>query len=269
MDNRPVGVFDSGVGGLSAVRAMRRLLPEEDIVYFGDTGRTPYGTKGRDTIVRFTRQDIRFLLRFDVKAIVIACGTVSSSAFGEAAALAPVPVVGVIAPGARAAAAATKTKRVGSLGTNATIRSGSFAQALEKALPGVVAVPRACPLFVSLAENGYFERENPVLQLVAHDYLDGLRGQVDTLILGCTHYPLLSDAIADVMGPGVTLINTGAEVARETKRLLERENLLAQPGRKGNVRYFVSDRTDGFHRLAELLTGDAIGNVGLVEIDSL
>ncbi|MDR3552008.1 MAG: glutamate racemase, partial [Clostridia bacterium] len=226
MDNRPVGVFDSGLGGLTAVRELRRLLPNEDIVYFGDTGRCPYGTKGRVTIERFAAQDIRFLLGFNVKVIVIACNTVSSVALEMASEMSPVPVVGVIESAARAASAATKSGKIGVLGTFTTITSGRYEQALHALQPSLTVTGRACPMFVPLVENGYFGRDCRVAEIIAHEYLDELRGTVDTLILGCTHYPILKGMIADIMGDGVALIDTGRETAMEAARLLEHRGLL-------------------------------------------
>lgn len=271
MDNRPIGVFDSGLGGLTAVRELMRIMPREDIVYFGDTGRAPYGTKGRETIVRFTAQDIRFLLTHQVKAIIIACGTVSSSALEEARMIAPCPVMGVIEPAARAATAVTAGGRIGILGTSATVRSGSFEKAVHVLLPGAQVVSRACPMFVPLVENGYFGRGCQVTELLAHEYLDDLRGKVDTLILGCTHYPILSDIIGDIMGDGVRLVDTGRETALNAKKLLESAGL-DNPEGSGTRQFFVSDRTDDFARMAGILLNDSIGPdgvgpVGLVEID--
>lgn len=268
MDNRPIGVFDSGLGGLTAVRELTRLLPREEIVYFGDTGRVPYGTKGRDTIVKYALQDVRFLLGFDVKMIVIACGTVSSTSLVQAAeAAAPVPVIGVIPPAANAAAERTRGGRIGVLGTSATVRSGSFQKELHRLLPQAEVVGRACPLFVPLVENGYFTRENPVASLIAHDYLDTLRGQVDTLILGCTHYPLLYDVIARVMGPDVALVDAGRETAVRTAEILRKRQLLSGRVEEGRRRFFVSDSTADFSRLAEIFLGTPVECLEKIDID--
>ena len=209
MDTRPIGVFDSGLGGLTAVRQLRRLLPGEDIVYFGDTGRVPYGSRGHDVIVRYAQQDIRFLLSQNVKFIMAACGTVSSTYPSAEAAQLPVPYTGVIGAAARAAAAATKNKRIGVIGTAATIRSGSYATQLKDLVPGVQIFARACPLFVPLVENGYVNGDK-VTQLMIEEYLTPVRDSgIDTLILGCTHYPLLKKMIGDFVGDSVTLIDPG------------------------------------------------------------
>lgn len=269
MDNRPIGVFDSGLGGLTAVRELMQIMPREDLVYFGDTGRAPYGTKGVETIGRFTAQDVRFLLSHNVKAIVVACATVSSAALSVAQRLAPCPVLGAIGPAAKAAAAATRDGRIGVLGTSATVRSGSFERAVHAVLPQARVTSLACPMFVPLVENGYFGRGCRPAESFAHEYLDSLRGGVDTLILGCTHYPILSDIIGDVMGQQVALVDTGRELALETARLLRKQGLEKEPGgpSEGARRFFVSDRTDDFARLAGILLGTGIGKVGLVEID--
>ena len=195
-----IGVFDSGLGGLTAVRELRRILPGEDIVYFGDTGRVPYGTRGRDIIVEYAKQDIAFLLSKGVKAVIAACGTVSSTLPAEVAASLPVPYMGVVESAARAAVLATKTGRIGVIGTPATVASGSYPAAIRRLMPGAAITATACPLFVPLVENGYFGVQNPVTRLVAQDYLKDVKSAgVDTLILGCTHYPLIAPVLADLM----------------------------------------------------------------------
>lgn len=265
MDTRPIGVFDSGLGGLTFVKEFERLLPREKIVYFGDTGRVPYGTKGRDTIIKYALQDIRFLKSFDVKAIVIACGTVSSVAFGEAAASADVPIISVVKPTAGAAARCTKTERIGVLGTSATIGSGAYKKAILELMPDAEIKSRACPLFVPLVENGYFRRDNQLARLAAHEYLDEFSGDVDTLIMGCTHYPLLRGVIQDIL-PGITLVDAGLETAKATVKMLEQNDLLS--GKGGGTRYFVSDSTDDFARLASIFLEHPVADmVEKVEIE--
>lgn len=255
MDHRPIGVFDSGLGGLSAVRQLRRCLPKEDIVYFGDTGRVPYGTRSEETIARYARQDSRFLLERDVKLIIAACGTVSSVA-GNVLRELPVPAIGVVQPAAEAALAATRNRRVGVIGTNATVRSGAFQKRLTEG--GCTVFTNACPLFVSLVEQGWIDPADPVVRLTAQRYLEPLREQeVDTLILGCTHFPLLSEAIREVMGADVTLIDTGREAALAAAALLESGEALS--GREsGSLHFFVSDRTDGFARVAAMFLGETV-----------
>ena len=256
MDTRPIGVFDSGLGGLTAVRQLRRLLPGEDIVYFGDTGRVPYGSRGHDVIVRYAQQDIRFLLSQNVKFIMAACGTVSSTYPSAEAAQLPVPYTGVIGAAARAAAAATKNKRIGVIGTAATIRSGSYATQLKDLVPGVQIFARACPLFVPLVENGYVNGDK-VTQLMIEEYLTPVRDSgIDTLILGCTHYPLLKKMIGDFVGDSVTLIDPGKE--QMTDEFAQR---LSYQGRStgGTTRFFVSDTPDGFAKQERLFMGSEAG----------
>lgn len=264
-----IGVFDSGLGGLTAVRELRRILPGEDIVYFGDTGRVPYGTRGRDIIVEYAKQDIAFLLSKGVKAVIAACGTVSSTLPAEVAASLPVPYMGVVESAARAAVLATKTGRIGVIGTPATVASGSYPAAIRRLMPGAAITATACPLFVPLVENGYFGVQNPVTRLVAQDYLKDVKSAgVDTLILGCTHYPLIAPVLADLMGPGVTLVDVGRAAAQSVRHMLERTGLLRTP-RQGKVEYYVSDSTEQFDRLAHIFLGEyAGGSVQRIDIDA-
>lgn len=264
-----IGVFDSGLGGLTAVRELRRILPGEDIVYFGDTGRVPYGTRGRDIIVEYAKQDIAFLLSKGVKAVIAACGTVSSTLPAEVAASLPVPYMGVVESAARAAVLATKAGRIGVIGTPATVASGSYPAAIRRLMPGAAITATACPLFVPLVENGYFGVQNPVTRLVAQDYLKDVKSAgVDTLILGCTHYPLIAPVLADLMGPGVTLVDVGRAAAQSARHMLERTGLLRTP-RQGKVEYYVSDSTEQFDRLAHIFLGEyAGGSVQRIDIDA-
>ena len=258
MDTRPIGVFDSGLGGLTAVRQLRRLLPGEDIVYFGDTGRVPYGSRGHDVIVRYAQQDIRFLLSQNVKFIMAACGTVSSTYPSAEAAQLPVPYTGVIGAAARAAAAATKNKRIGVIGTAATIRSGSYATQLKDLVPGVQIFARACPLFVPLVENGYVNGDK-VTQLMIEEYLTPVRDSgIDTLILGCTHYPLLKSMIGEFMGPGVTLVDPAMTAAHHLERMLAERGLRADH-ENGQAHFYVSDVPDSFVQTADLFLGEYKG----------
>ncbi|MCI2046463.1 MAG: glutamate racemase [Faecalibacterium sp.] len=268
MDNRPLGVFDSGLGGLTGVKELRRLLPGEDIVYFGDTGRVPYGSRGRDTILQYARQDIAFLLSKNVKYIMAACGTVSSTYPAAEAAKLPVPYLGVVSTAAREAAVATRSRKVGVIGTAATIRSGSYETLLRQLVPGVEIVKRACPMFVPLVENGYFNDGNPVAKLVIEEYLTPVRAAgVDTLILGCTHYPLLKSMIGAFMGPDVALIDPGKAAADALKSMLEDKGLLAQRS-EGRAAFYVSDSVDTFAASADVFLGPYRGgSVEQVAID--
>lgn len=267
-NSAPIGVFDSGLGGLTTVRELRRLLPGEDIVYFGDTGRVPYGTRGVDTIVEYAKQDIAFLLSQKVKYIIAACGTVSSTLPANVTDRLPVPYLGVVPSAARAAAAATQAGRIGVIGTPATIQSRSYEKMLRALIPGAQITATPCPLFVPLVENGYFDRNNQVTRLVAQDYLKDVQAAgVDTLILGCTHYPLIAPILGDLMGPDVTLIDPGREAARTARSWLAERGLL-RSGEEGTARYFVSDSTDSFRQLAGWFLGEyAGGEVSRIRVD--
>ena len=268
MDNRPIGVFDSGLGGLTGVKQLRKLLPAENIVYFGDTGRVPYGSRSRETIVQYTRQDIAFLLSKNVKYLMAACGTISSTYPETEAAKLPVPYMGVVGAAAREAAVSTRNRRVGIIGTAATIRSGSYETLLRQLVPAVEIIKRACPMFVPLVENGYVDDGNPVTKLVIDEYLTEVRAAgVDTLILGCTHYPLLKKMIGDFMGEEVTLVDPGKVAAGALRQSLEDKGLLAdRPA--GSAEYYVSDAPDNFCATADLFLGRYKGgDVHQISID--
>ncbi len=257
MDNRPIGVFDSGLGGLTAVRCLQELLPHEEIIYFGDTGRVPYGTRSADTIRRYAAEDCRLLLKRDVKYIIAACGTVSSVA-GDVLADLPVPATGVVLPTAAAAAAATRNGRIGILGTAATVRSAAFERALLAIDPSLQMTATPCPLFVSLVENGWIDEEDPVTVLTARRYLEAVQtAGVDTIILGCTHFPLLAPIIQKELGDGVKLIDSGWETARLCADQLCKADQLATR-KKGRCRFLVSDRAEGFSRVAEIFLGHSV-----------
>ncbi len=266
MDKRPIGVFDSGLGGLTAVKELMNLMPGEDIVYFGDTGRVPYGSRSKDTIIKYAREDAEFLKQFDPKAIVVACGTVSANALDILQAENTIPVLGVVEPAAQAAAEASKNGR-GLTGTAASIRSGAYERALAELRPDAKVFPMACPLFVPLVENGRCAPGDMVAELVVREYLQPLKeAGVDTLVMGCTHYPLLRDVIADFMGKDVALIDAGASCAHRVVKLLAEGDALTGGGR-GRSRYFVSDTADGFAAAAQLFLGEDItGQVEQIDI---
>ena len=253
MDKRPIGVFDSGLGGLTAVRSLRKILPEEDLIYFGDTSRVPYGGRSRETILKYARQDVRFLRSFDLKAILIACGTVSTTSLPVLRAENDLPVVGVVEPTCRRAAEMTKNKRVGMIATQASVRAGAYKKLLAELDPEIEVFTKACPLFVPLVENGRFRKGDAVIETVAREYLEPMRDTgIDTLILGCTHYPLLTDIVADVMGPEVTLVSAGEESAFELKRMLKARGLRADENRRGEPEFYVSDRPEDFEQIASM-----------------
>lgn len=265
MDNRPIGVFDSGLGGLSVIKELNRVLPNENFVYFGDTGRVPYGTKSADTIRRYAAQDERFLLSHDVKMIIAACGTVSSVA-GDLAKELPVPYTEVVTPAAEAAVKATKNGKIGVLGTAATVNSNSYKNKMLGLNPDLEVVQTACPLFVQLVEVGWIDRNDEVTVKTAERYLENMKEKgVDTVILGCTHFPAIKDIIADVMGEGVTLINSGEQAALKAAEHLRRCDAL---GCGGSRRFFVSDRVQSFSEIAGILLGSDIGdNVEQINIE--
>ncbi len=268
MDTRPIGVFDSGLGGLTALRELARLMPDEDLVYFGDTGRVPYGGRSRDTLVKYARQDAAFLRSFNPKAIVIACGTVSTTALDVLRAENDIPVFGVVEPAAQAAAHVTRNGRVGLIGTRASIRSGAYERTLDALRPGVEVTARACPLLVPLVENGRFRPGDVVAETVVGEYLAPIRERgVDTLILGCTHYPLMRAVIGAYMGPDVTLVDVGEQCARWVKKQLELDGLRnGRPG-AGRRRYYVSDSTEDFSDLASIFLGEDVhGEVEQIDI---
>lgn len=258
MDQRPIGVFDSGLGGLTAVRHLQNLLPRENIIYFGDTGRVPYGTRSRDTIRRYTEEDCRLLLERDVKFIIAACGTVSSVSPDILAGL-PVPAIGVVSPTAAAAAAATKNKRIGILGTTATIRSGSFEKELLAIDPTIQVTATPCPLFVPLVESGWIAEGDEIAVPMVRRYLATVKAtDVDTLILGCTHFPLLAPIIRAELGEKVTLIDSGQETASLCARFLHKHNALADRPHNGSTQFYVSDQPEGFSRVAEIFLGKSV-----------
>ncbi len=265
MDNRAIGVFDSGLGGLTAVRQLHRIMPNEHIIYFGDTGRVPYGTRSRRTILKYTRQDIAFLNSHDIKAIVVACGTVSSVALDIVKTENTIPMVGVVKPSCYKVMELSKKGRVGIIGTKGTIQSGSYEAMLHTLDPSVRTIARACPLFVPLVENGRFAPDDRVVQLIVEEYLTEIRDfGVDTLILGCTHYPLLHDAVRAFMGDDVALIDPGAEAADYARTFLTS----AEPG-NGRTEYYVSDDPDSFDAYAEMFLGEPVNvHAQLVDIAS-
>ena len=269
MDTRPIGVFDSGLGGLTAVRVLRRILPEEDLIYFGDTARVPYGGRSRETLLKYARQDLRFLRSFDLKAVLIACGTVSTTSLDVLQGENGLPIVGVVEPTCRRALAVTKNRRVGMIATLASVRSGAYEAALRRLDPGVEVLCRPCPLFVPLVENGRVQRGDVVIETIVREYLSALKGEgVDTLILGCTHYPLLEEVLSAVCGPGVALVSAGEESAFELKRLLTAQGLRAPEEGRGGAEFYVSDRAEDFEGVASLFLQEDIHHMARrIDID--
>jgi glutamate racemase len=261
-----IGIFDSGVGGLTVLRELIRVLPQEDTVYFGDTARVPYGTKSPETVTRYAHEITSFLVRRDIKLLVVACNTASAVALPSLKRHFPIPVVGVIEPGARRAVEVSRSGRIGVIGTSGTIRSSAYTRAIKRLNPAAEVLTKACPLFVPLAEEGW--TDNQVARLTALTYLQELKNAgVDTLVLGCTHYPLLKPVIAEVMGSGVTLVDSAAETALTVADILRQKKMLRPPAEVGNHHYFVSDIPAGFIRVGNRFLGGRLGDVYQVSLD--
>jgi glutamate racemase len=260
MSSKPIGVFDSGIGGLTVVHALTQRLPHENIVYFGDTARVPYGPKSPQVVREYAAQDVDFLLSKDIKMVVIACNTVSSVALDVVQKHAKMPVVGVILPGAAAAVNATKKKRVGVIGTRATVNSNAYTHAIRQMNDEVKVFARECPLFVPLAEEGWVDHK--VTELVAKEYLFPLKQEkIDTLILGCTHYPILKGAIAAAVDGSVTLIDSGEATAVEVERVLDANGLRNPSKQRANLQFYVSDIPAKFAEVGERFLGQKMGRV--------
>ena len=263
---KSIGIFDSGVGGLTVLREIMQVLPQEDTLYFGDTARVPYGTKSPETVARYSVEIASFLIKRDIKLLVVACNTASAVALPTLKRQLSIPVVGVIEPGARRAAEVTRTGRIGVIGTAGTIRSSAYTRAIKRLKPDAEVLTRACPLFVPLAEEGWVD--NQVARLTAETYLQELKeAAVDTLVLGCTHYPLLKGLIADVMGPGVALVDSAEETARTVAAILTDKGMLRPRAEKGNHNYYVSDIPAGFVRVGNRFLGGKLGDVFQVSLD--
>jgi len=245
VEKRPIGIFDSGVGGLTVFRAIRKQFPHEDIVYFGDTARVPYGPKSQNTVIEYSIQNARFLLQQGAKIIVIACNTSASIALQTLSKILPVPVIGVIEPGAISAVSATKNGKIGVIGTDGTIQSQAYPQAIAKLSATTQTFSQACPLFVSLAEEGW--ENHAVSKMVAEEYLQEiLENDIDTLVLGCTHYPILKDTISQVAGENVKLVDSAEAIALQLK------SIIPEPVKTGSGKdnFYVSDNEDKFAQIA-------------------
>ncbi len=270
-DMRPIGIFDSGLGGLTVMREISKKLPKENIVYFGDTGRVPYGTRSSETIKKYAIQDEKFLLQNNVKIIIAACGTVSAVAADTGSSL-PVPFFEVISYAVNAAARATKNGKIGVIGTPATISSSEHKRQLLCINPELEITEVSCALFVPFVEEGWVDINNPAIYETAKIYLEPLKkANVDTIILGCTHYPILSDIFTRIMGEHITLINMGTATADAVKDYLTYNNLLKKDNNKGINKFFVSDMTDSFEKTAQILLGEKIdcNNAEQVDIEKI
>jgi len=259
--NGAIGVFDSGIGGLTVMRELLQRLPGESFIYLGDTARVPYGNKSAQTVIKFSKENAAFLIEHGVKLIVVACNSASASALDTLQSVLPLPVIGVIEPGIKAALAATRSSRVGVIGTMGTIRSGAYQAGIERLAPDVEVFARPCPLFVPLAEEGWVDGD--VAELVARKYLsDYAEMGVDTLVLGCTHYPLLHGVIGRVMGPDVTLVDSAVETAKAVMEALQAEKMFSNETR-GDFTVYLSDVSPTFKEVGERFLGRKIPAIHL------
>ncbi len=266
MSWKAIGIFDSGIGGLTVLKELVRAMPQEDTLYLGDTARVPYGTKSPETVTRYSLEIASFLAKKDIKLLVVACNTASAVSLETLQERFPIPIVGVIEPGARRAAAMTRNGKVGVIGTEATIKSSAYTRAIKKVNPAIEVITQPCPLFVPLAEEGW--TANEVARLTVKSYLEGLKGSgVDTLVLGCTHYPLLKEIIAETMGDTVRLVDSAEETARTVADILLNRGLLRPSAEKGNHHFFVTDVPAGFIRIGNRFLGGKLDDVHQVNLE--
>ena len=263
---KPIGIFDSGIGGLTVVKQLMELLPNEQLIYFGDTARIPYGTKSKKLIEQYAIEDARFLLQYNIKILVVACNTASSLAMHVLLDYLEIPVIGVVIPGAEAAVELTRNKKIGVIGTIATINSNSYTIQIHKHLKEAIVYAQPCPLLVPLVEEGWLNDEITIMTL--KKYLpEMISEKVDTLILGCTHYPLLENTIQQIMGNHIKLIDSGKETAKAVKRVLIETNLLNQSDKIGPDKFFVSDIPMKFEEIGSRFLGKRLHNVERVDFE--
>ena len=262
----PIGVFDSGIGGLTVARSLFEILPYENIIYFGDTARLPYGTKSKETVTRYSIEITKFLLNKNVKMVIVACNTASSVALPFLRKISEVSVLGVIKPGCKAAVSHTNNFKIGVIGTLGTIQSYAYKTQIHKIDRNIDVFQKACSLFVQLAEDGW--TDNKIASMIAGEYLSEFKKMnIDTLILGCTHYPILKNTISKVVGKKIRLIDSGEETAREVKRILEQEKLLNTQKKKGKHKFYVTDFQKKFKEISERFLGQPIHDVKKVKLN--
>jgi glutamate racemase len=265
MKDRPIGIFDSGIGGLTVLKEMIRITPGEETIYLGDTARVPYGMRSPETVIRYSFENTRFLVSKEIKLMVVACNTASSVGLDAIKKKVSIPVIGVIEPGAKAAVKTTQNKKIGVIGTHATIKSSAYTRAIHALDRSIEVFGLACPLFVPLVEEGW--TEGTITTLVAEKYLDGLKNKgIDTVVLGCTHYPLLKKVIAEVMGKGVRLIDSAVETACEIKATLETLGLGRERKGVSSREFFVTDSPERFLKVSEKFLGQKIENIKKIEV---
>ena len=264
----PIGVFDSGIGGLTVVKRLASTLPNENIIYFGDTARVPYGSKSNSTVIEYSIQNTKFLLQKNIKALVVACNTASSIAIPDLKKMFNIPIIGMIEPGSRMALVKSRNNKIGVIGTRATIGNLAYSKEIKKLNDKVEVFEKPCPLFVPLAEEGWIKHK--ATYEIAEEYLKELREkEIDTLVLGCTHYPILTEVIQKVIGPKVSLIDSGVASSELIKTELEKFDLLSDSGTTGSQEYYVSDIPAKFKEVAELFLGKAIEHVHKVDLEVL
>lgn len=266
--DNPIGVFDSGIGGLTVVKRIKEILPSENIIYFGDTARVPYGSKSNSTVIEYALQDAKFLISKNVKLLVVACNTASSVALEELQSKFDIPIIGMIEPGSKYALTHTKNNNIGVIGTYATINNKAYSQKLSKLNPDVNIFEKACPLFVPLAEEGLID--HPATKLIAEEYLSPLvEKKVDTLILGCTHYPILANVIQQVMSNSVKLIDSGIAASVEVENYLNARGIKNDSHNIGRTEFYVSDIQTKFKEVATRFLGSPVDKIHHVDIDEL
>ncbi len=258
MNDKSIGVFDSGLGGLTTVKELLSIMPRENIIYFGDTGRVPYGSRSKETIIKYAMQDVSFLMSLGVKIIIAACGTVSSVAKDIGSSL-DIPFIGVVKPTSLSACEMTKRGKIGVIGTTATINSNSYKNEINRIDNSIEVFTKDCPLFVPLVESGFISKDDPILKLTVERYLEGLLKEgIDTLILGCTHYPIIRDAISEYLGQDVSIVDSGRETALYASKILKNMGLTSSRYESGNTSFYVSDSIKGFSETAQLFLGKNI-----------
>jgi len=267
-NTKPIGIFDSGIGGLTVAKRLSLTLPQENIIYFGDTARVPYGSKSNSTVIEYSIQDTIFLISKDVKAVVVACNTASSVAIPELKKQFDLPIIGMIEPGAGMAIENSVNKRIGVIGTRSTISNKAYSREIKSIDSSVNVYEKACPLFVPLAEEGWIK--NKATYKIAGEYLQELKDlNIDTLVLGCTHYPILYEVIQKIMGDNVTLIDSGIAAARVVKEEIKKSDLENESGETGISKFYVSDIPTTFKNIAELFLGNPIAEIKKVTLESL
>ncbi len=263
-----IGVFDSGIGGLTVVKRIHELLPNENIIYFGDTARVPYGSKSNDTVIEYSLQDAAFLVRKNVKLIVVACNTASSVAIEALQAKFDLPVIGMIEPGAKFAISHSSNNNIGVIGTYATVNNHAYSNKLLEFNDSLKVTEKACPLFVPLAEEGLIN--HPATKLIANDYLSPLKSTgIDTLILGCTHYPILSETIQEVVGDNVKLVDSGIAASKEVENYLQGRGIRNTSNNIGKIEFYVSDIQTKFKEIASRFLGKEIAKIEKVDIETI